>query len=103
MTTPLSHSSGSVNACHALWKDPEAEAAAGIPLLSDAGHAVSSAVRRAFSSAGYDHFFYDLSAALAEALEDENCEQRWFEKRTVFSTAARTVMPPPGPAVPAEH
>ncbi len=95
--------SGSIDACHRLWEDPQAEAAVGIPLLSDAGHAAGSAMLRAFAAAGYDHYFYDLSAALAEALEDEACEQRWFAKQAAFSADARTLMPPPGPPAPVIH
>lgn len=86
--------SGSVEACHRLWQDPRAEAAVETPLLHDAGRAVGTAVRRAFVEAGYDPWFYDFQAGLAEALEDEHCEQRWFEKREAFSAAARTLLPP---------
>lgn len=85
--------SGSLNACHQLWQDPEAEAAVQSPLLDQAGRAATTAVNRAFFEAGYDAAHYDLTAALAEALEDPGCEERWARKISAFSASARTRVP----------
>lgn len=92
--------SGSLNACHQLWQDADAEAGVEIPLLAGAGRAAGTAVRRAFALAGYDDYFYDLNAALVEALEDPACEERWFQKQPAFSIDARTLQPPAGPPAP---
>jgi len=82
--------SGSIDSCHRLWSDPEAEAAVQIPLLTAAGRSAGTAVSRAFAAAGYDTAYYELTAALTEALEDPGCEERWAQKGAAFSAAART-------------
>jgi len=82
-----------LEACEALWKDPEAEAEVEFPVLHDSGRAAAAAVHHAFLKAGLDASYYDLPSALAEALADPGCADRWRRGGKAFSASAESRTP----------
>ncbi len=86
--------SGSVEACEALWKGDPVEQAIQHPLISESGRYAAAAVHQVFVKQGYDGYSYDLPVALAEGLEDPECESRWLGKEKAFSAAAESKTPP---------
>jgi hypothetical protein len=85
--------SGDLEACHAMWEDPEVTASVEFPLLQETGRAAAAGVHHAFVGAGYDGCYYDLPSALAEALTDPGCLERWCGGEKVFSEGAETRTP----------
>jgi Fe-S-cluster containining protein len=77
--------SQSVAACQRLWDDIQAEATVQYVLIADTGRAVGGAVNHAFAAAGFDPRYYELTAALMEALSDPECETRWLRREKVFA------------------
>ena len=92
--------SKAVSECHRLWMDASAEGTVEYPLISDTGRAVGGAVNHSFAMAGFDDSYYELTAALVEALEDRDCEERWLQHTKVFSSPSLTPPRAPRPPVP---
>ncbi len=86
--------SGSVEACEALWKGDPVEEEIQHPLLAETGRYAATAVHNTFVEKGYDGYSYDLPLALAEGLEDPECEARWLKKEKAFSAGAESKTPP---------
>ncbi len=86
--------SGSVKACESLWKGDPVEEAIQHPLISETGRVAAAAVHQVFVKQGYDGYSYDLPLALAEGLEDPECEARWLKKEKAFSAGAESKTPP---------
>lgn len=82
-----------LEACEALWKDPGAEAEVEFPVVHESGRAAAAAVHHAFLKAGLDGCYYDLPSALAEALADPGCADRWRRGEKAFSAAAESRTP----------
>jgi Fe-S-cluster containining protein len=86
--------SRSVAACEQVWHGIDPKEEIEIPLIAEIGRHVANGIHNAFVRAGFDGFCYELTAALAEALADPNCEARWHAGQKAFSTAAESVVPP---------
>ena len=84
----------SVNACAELFEKGDTEAQILHPLLEDAGRCAARGVHHPFVRAGFDAYYYDLPSALAEALSDPSCEERWLEGQKAFSSPAESKSPP---------
>ncbi|MEN9283912.1 MAG: hypothetical protein RLZZ179_1405 [Verrucomicrobiota bacterium] len=82
-----------LEACEALWKDPVAEAEVEFPVVHESGRAAAAAVHHAFLKAGLDASYYDLPSALAEALADPGCADRWRRGEKAFSASAESRTP----------
>jgi polyhydroxybutyrate depolymerase len=76
-----------------LWKGDLVEEAIQHPLISETGRFAAAAVHQVFVKQGYDGYSYDLPLALAEGLEDPECEGRWLRKEKAFSAAAESKTP----------
>lgn len=76
--------SQNVSECQRLRIDPAARAQVEYSLIANTGRAVGDAVNSALASAGFDGHFYELTAALVEALEDPQCAERWRRREKVF-------------------
>lgn len=83
----------SVDACEAIWNDGTPAVEPEHPVIAEAGRHAAAGAHNAFVAAGFDGFSYDLMAALAEALEDPECEARWRLKQPAFSERARSAVP----------
>jgi hypothetical protein len=86
--------SRSVAACERLWHGGDPEEQIEIPFIAEFGRHVANGIHNAFVHAGFDGFCYDLTAALAEALADPDCEARWHAGEKAFSAAAESEVPP---------
>jgi Fe-S-cluster containining protein len=82
-----------LEACESLWKDPGAEAEVEFPDVHETGRAAAAAVHHAFLKAGLDGAYYDLPSALAEALADPSCADRWRGGEKAFSAASESRTP----------
>ena len=83
----------SVDACEAIWRDEAPAVEPEHPMIAEPGRYAASGAHNAFIAAGYDGYSYDLMAALAEALDDPECEARWRLKQPAFSERARSSVP----------
>ena len=83
----------SLDACEAIWNGEPPPTEPELPAIAEPGRYAANGVHNAFIEAGYDGYSYDLMAALAEALDDPECEARWRLKQPVFSVAARSSVP----------
>ena len=86
--------SGSVAACESLWKGDPTDREIQHPLLAETGRYAATAVHNTFVEKGYDGYSYDLPLALAEGLEDPECEAHWLKKEKAFSAGAESKTPP---------
>jgi len=83
----------SVEACEAIWNEEAPAEEPEHPVIAESGRHAAGGVHNAFLAAGYDGYSYDLMAALAEALDDPECEARWRLKQPAFSERARSAVP----------
>jgi len=83
----------SVTACDAIWQGEPPATEPEHPMIEETGRFTAMGAHNAFIAAGYDGYSYDLMAALAEALDDPECEARWRLKQPAFSEKARSTVP----------
>lgn len=83
----------SLDACESIWNGEAPGAEPEHPMIAEPGRYAANGVHNAFIAAGYDGYSYDLMAALAEAIDDPECEARWRLKQPVFSVRARSSVP----------
>ncbi len=86
--------SASVAACEALWNGQPLDADIQHPVIAGMGRYAATALHNTFVKNGYDGYSYDLPMALAEALENPDCEARWLAGEKAFSKAAESKTPP---------
>ena len=83
----------SVDACEAIWQGEPPATEPENPAIAEPGRFAASGAHNAFLAAGFDGYSYDLMAALAEAMDDPECEARWRLKQPAFSEKSRSTVP----------
>jgi len=83
----------SLDACESIWNGDAPDTEPEHPMIAEPGRFAANGLHNAFIAAGYDGYSYDLMAALAEAIDDPECEARWRLKEPVFSVRARSSVP----------
>lgn len=88
------YSSASLEACGDLYEGLEPSQGLQFPLLKEAGRAAGTAIHNIFIAKGYDGYSYQLPLAIASALEDPSCWERWLKKEKAFPASAESILPP---------
>ncbi|MDB6069593.1 MAG: Flagellin N-methylase [Verrucomicrobiales bacterium] len=87
------YSSASLEACGDLYEGIEPTQGIQFPVLKEAGRAAGTAIHNTFIAKGYDGFSYQLPLAIASALEDPSCWERWLKKEKAFPASAESTVP----------